>query len=78
MEMVCMSCGRKANVTSEQVHAGSYRCPGCHRQIKILSPAQARSLVRELSSVYARHIGRGRVRVRPGVKGRTVHARKKG
>lgn len=74
MEMVCMSCGRKSNVSSEQMRAGSYRCPGCHRQIKILTPQQARSLVRELRSVYTRHLGRARIRVSPGARGRKVRA----
>jgi len=78
MEMVCMSCGRKSSVSGEQMRAGSYRCPGCHRQIKILTPQQARLLVRELRSVYMRHLGRARVKVRPGTRGRRVAvARKK-
>lgn len=77
MEMVCMSCGKKTHVSTEQMRAGSYRCPGCHRQIRILNPAQARSLVRELRAVYMRHIGRGGMHVRAGTAGRRVVRRKK-
>ena len=80
MEMVCMACGKKANVTAEQIRSGSYRCPGCHRQIRILNPDQAKSLVRELRSVYMLHAGRGRVkttRTLPAKPARRVAAKKK-
>ena len=79
MEMVCMACGKKAHVSAEQTRAGSYRCPGCHRQIRILTSVQARALVRELRSVYMRHVKRGRVRVRGGTVSATrrVAARRK-
>lgn len=79
MEMVCMACGRKAHVSAEQARAGSYRCPGCHRQIRILTPVQAKALVRELRSVYMRHVKRGRMRAGGGTvrATRRVAARRK-
>lgn len=62
MEMICMACGKKTSVSADQARTGSYRCPSCHRQIKILTPEQAKSLVRELRSVYRRHLGRVRIK----------------